>query len=69
MRKANTQAAKTFGSIAFAKGLMCAPCMDQNMSDLMAGRQIGDPRSIPEMKAWTAGWIEASLVATEELAA
>lgn len=60
---ANTQAAKTFGAIAFASGIRCAPCLDGNMMDMLKGRTIGDKRSAQEMKAWISGWTQASLSA------
>ena len=60
---ANTQAANTFGAIAFASGIKCAPCLDGNMMDMLKGRMIGDKRSAKEMKAWISGWTQASLSA------
>lgn len=60
---ANIQAAKTFGAIAFASGIKCAPCLDGNMMDMLKGRMVGDNRSTKEMKAWVSGWIQASLAA------
>lgn len=58
---ANTQAAKTFGAIAFANGIKCAPALCGDMMAMIAGRQIGDKRTIKEMNAWVAGWTEANL--------
>ena len=63
MNKPNTQQAKTFGSIAFARGISHAPALDSNMMEMLKGRKVGDPRSIPEMKAWSRGWHEANLAA------
>jgi hypothetical protein len=60
MTKANTQQAKTFGAIAFANNIN-ASVLDKNFTDMLAGRQIGDKRNIPEMKAWIAGWTEAQV--------
>jgi hypothetical protein len=57
----NTNTAKTFGAIAFANGIKCAPCLDSNMMALLVGREIGDKRTSKEMKAWIAGWTEANL--------
>lgn len=57
----NTNTAKTFGAIAFANGIKCAPCLDSNMMELLVGREIGDKRTSKEMKAWIAGWTEANL--------
>lgn len=58
---ANTQAAKTFGAIAFAMGIKCAPALCGSLKSMIAGRQIGDKRTAKEMKAWIAGWTEANL--------
>ena len=63
MTKANTQAAKTLGAIAYANGIKCAPCLDASLSSMVAGRLIGDKRTIAEMKAWIDGWTGASLAA------
>jgi hypothetical protein len=63
MSKTNTQYAKALGSIAFARGIQCAPCLDAEMQKLFAGRKVGDPRTAAEMKAWAAGWTEANLAA------
>jgi hypothetical protein len=60
---ANIQAAKTFGAIAFASGIKCAPCLDKNMMDMLKGRMVGDKRSVKELKAWISGWTQASLSA------
>lgn len=61
MKTANTQAAKSFGAVAFAKGLICAPALDSDMRKLIAGREIGDKRTIQELKAWISGWTQANL--------
>ena len=61
MNKYNAQAAKTMGSIAFANGVICVPAFDAELTALIAGRQIGDKRTIADLKAWQLGWIEASL--------
>jgi hypothetical protein len=61
--KPNIDAAKAFGSIAFAQGMPAAPALDANMTEMMKGRQIGDKRTIPELKAWHRGWTEANLAA------
>ena len=62
-QKIITQAAYTMGSIAFANGIQCAPALDKMFQERMAGRQVGDPRTIPEMKAWISGWTAANLAA------
>lgn len=63
MNKPNTQAAKTLGSIAFARGVKCAPALDAEMMKMLSGRQVGDRRTAPELKAWAAGWTQANLAA------
>lgn len=59
----NTDQAKTFGAIAYAKGMKCAPALDADFMATLKGRQIGDKRTIPEMKAWHQGWMQANLSA------
>lgn len=56
-----TDIAKILGNIAFAQGVKCAPCLDREFMDTLAGRQTGDPRTVPQMNAWIAGWTEANL--------
>lgn len=65
--KANTQAAKALGAAAFARGADRAPIFDADMMKVTMGREIGDPRTIAELKAWHAGWTQAMLA--EEVAA
>ena len=60
---ANTTLAKSLGKAAFDSGVHCAPCLDRNMMDMLKGREIGDPRTIKEMKAWTTAWTTANLAA------
>ena len=63
--KAATQYARTLGSIAFANGDPCAPAYNADMRKLISdGREIGDPRTIPELKAFIAGWTSANLAAS-----
>lgn len=61
--RANTQYTKTLGSIAFAEGKARVPGADSKLTEYMGGRQIGDKRSMPELKAWLVGWDEANLAA------
>lgn len=61
MRKHNTQTAKTLGAIAFARGAHCAPALDAEWVRLVAGREIGDRRTLADAKAWQAGWMQANL--------
>lgn len=63
--KPATSYARTLGSLAFASGIACVCGWDADLAAYMGRRQIGDPRSIPEMKAWIAGWTEANLAAAE----
>lgn len=60
--KANTQQAKIFGALAFARGIN-APALDENMTEMLAGRQVGDKRTAKEMQAWISGWTQANLAA------
>ena len=61
MNAVETQAAKTFGAIAFAQGVKCAPILDRNLSSLLVSQPAG--ASIPLFKAWIAGWTEANIAA------
>lgn len=61
-----TQYAKTLGSIAFARGLVRAPGLDPVMVKHMGSREVGDIRSIPEMKAWLKGWDDACIAGFAE---
>lgn len=63
MTNAQTTAAKTFGAIAFANGVRCAPVLCKNMMEMLSGREVGDKRTTQEMKAWIAGWMQANLAA------
>ena len=51
---ASTKAAREFGAAAFARGIS-APCLDSSMRAMHAEREIGDHRTVPELKAWIAG--------------
>jgi len=62
MNKPNTQQAKEFGKIAFAEGIS-APWSDYRLQNMISGRQVGDARTVVEMKAWIAGWTESNLSA------
>ena len=63
MNQAQTQIAKTFGAIAFASGMKCVPALDANISTLLTGRQVGDKRTMKELKAWISGWTQANIAA------
>ena len=62
--KPNTTAAKALGAIAFAKGMPSSPALNQEMKNMLAGRNIGDKRTVPEMKAYISGWTQACLSAS-----
>ncbi len=63
MNKPNTQQAKEFGKTAFAEGIINAPWSDYRFQSMISGRQVGDARTVIEMKAWIAGWTESNLSA------
>jgi hypothetical protein len=65
MSKPNRAYTKTLGALAFARGIACAPALDSTLATYMGSRQIGDTRSVPELKAWITGWTEASLAAAD----
>lgn len=52
--------AKVLGGIAYARGEKCIPAHDAELTNLQRGRSPGDPRTIPELKGWIAGWNEAN---------
>ena len=58
-----TQAAKTFGAIAYANGLPLVPALDENFLSLLSGREIGHSQTLKDAAAWQRGWIDASLSA------
>ena len=55
------QTAKTFGSIAFASGIKCAPALDKSLVDLLTSNHKSNMQA---MRDWIAGWTEANLAAT-----
>jgi hypothetical protein len=61
MTKPNTLLANHLGKLAFANGIKGAPCLDKSFMKMIAGRQVGDARTIQEMRAWAAGWTAANL--------
>ncbi len=65
--KNQIQAAKTLGSIAYAKGIACAPCLDVDFQATLNRRQVGytpngEAPTATILAAWTKGWVEASLI-------
>ena len=66
--KANVLGAKIRGNLAFAHGFRRIPAFDTEFTATFAGRKVGDPRTVPELDGWLAGWDEANLaVAWEKL--
>lgn len=57
----NTTTARALGAIAYNTGCPYAPALDENMVAHIAGREVGDPRTQPELKAWLDGWTGANL--------
>jgi len=60
---ASVEQARLLGSLAYAKGVTCSPCLDASMMQMLEGRKVGDPRNMAELKAWHKGWMEANLAA------
>lgn len=57
------RAARAMGERAFAEGKMASPAMDATFMGWLAAenRNIGEPQTVKEMKAWGAGWVASSL--------
>ena len=55
-------AARAFGSVAFANGSRAVPATDANLMNLLAGEPVGGAGS-KIMQAWLAGWTQANLAA------
>ena len=55
-------AARAFGSIAFAKGAPAIPAADSNLFGLLEGMAVGSG-GVQVMKAWLQGWTQANLAA------
>ena len=55
-------AARAFGSAAYANGAPAVPACDTNLMALLAGMPVGKD-GIKIMKAWVAGWTQACLAA------
>lgn len=58
---ADTNGFRALGSIAFARGIPMIPILDGSVRDRLVGREVGDRRTEPELRAWIAGWTEANL--------
>lgn len=63
MTTKNELHARTLGAIAYAQGLPIAPALNPAMMNMIKGREVGDNRTIEEMEAYHAGWIQASIAA------
>lgn len=60
-------ACEILGTAAFHNGIKAAPCLDVELMKMMEGFEIGNPMSIPMMKAWSKGWHGANVAAGYEL--
>ena len=61
MQVPNIALARQLGAEAFAIGIPMIPVLDGRIRDLIKSREVGDPRTQPELRAWIAGWTEANL--------
>lgn len=59
--KPNIEKAIDMGKAAFNRGIKCAPVLDGEFMQTLIGREVGDHRSMAEMRAWTQGWTYANL--------
>lgn len=48
------------GEQAFEDGKSNVPAGDKNLNDLFKRRKVGDPLTIPQLKAWSDGWWNGS---------
>lgn len=60
--KTKINAARAYGSIAFAKGAVCAPAADRDCMSLLVGEPVGRA-GVKILKAWMSGWTQACLAA------
>ncbi len=58
--------AAALGTAAFKRGAKAIPAHDAAMMATLKGRPIGDPRTVPQLKAWAQGWHKANLAASVE---
>ena len=61
--KTNIQAARTSGSIAFAKGIESAPILDKEFYDSLDINGMSHKQRMDMFKAWHRGWAEANIAA------
>jgi hypothetical protein len=45
------------GRTAYSNGCPCSPALDPNMTELLRGREVGDPKTAASLKAWIQGWV------------
>jgi hypothetical protein len=64
--KPDVRRAEQMGRDAYNKGRISAPAMDPKFMETLKGRQVGDPRTIPELKAWQMGFMDEMRVDTNE---
>lgn len=55
--------AAALGKAAFQRGAKAIPAHDAAMMATLKGRNIGDTRTVPQLKAWAQGWHRANLAA------
>jgi len=60
--------AAVLGTAAFKNGIKCAPCLDNELMNMLKGRKIGETpqgeaKSIKLMKVWTENWTLANFAA------
>ena len=65
LRRTNVQRleidkAEKLGEQAFEDGKSSVPAGDKNLNELFKKRKVGDPLTIPQLKAWSDGWWNAS---------
>jgi hypothetical protein len=65
MSKPDVHHARALGGAAFARGIVCIPGRDPQLTSFMGRREIGDKRTAPELRAWISGWTAASLSSRE----
>jgi hypothetical protein len=66
MKDQDTRHAETLGRKAFENGLDAAPATDKDYMELIKGREVGNPQTILEAKAWHKGYQTANLAAPVE---
>lgn len=54
------------GAAAYRAGAMLAPAADPAVRAALDGVPVGDPRTVPALRAWSDGWTAANLAAEQE---